>query len=293
MRLIVYADATAAIGAGHVMRCASLAEAWIELGFGSVAHRGEITIPFARNRLAALGIESCVEMEEWEPDAVLVVDNYDERVRRAAANRRSQLKVLVDDLGDMTPGFDVIWNPNPYVAEHLYPSFTGTVISGQVPIRRDLPRWTQESSKVAVSLGGRVPPDWMLAAIDRWATTRAIRLVTGNAAWIPSGWTTVTADDPWKSFARCAMILTAGGSTVWEAAHVGIPVCVLISAPNQRLSGQWASAHGVPVIDVTAARAPARFYRMLKAHAAKAAPLPKVDSGAANVATTLHGRAGQ
>lgn len=290
MNLIVQADATAVTGAGHVMRCASLGEAWIELGIGRVAHSGTISIPFARNRLRALGIESCGDDRLHDAD-VLVLDTYDNKMRRAGAKGRSRLKVLVDDLGDFTPGFDVIWNPNAYESAQMYPSFTGRVISRQVPIRRGLPQWDPESTSVAVSLGGSTPPEWVVTAIDGWATQRGVRPVTGKAAWMPSGWEVVTADDPWKVFSKSAMMLTAGGSTVWEAAFVGIPTCVLVTSPNQRFIGDWAKSNGVPVIDVTAEDARGTLSLRLGACASKAAPLPRIESGAAEVATILHGLA--
>lgn len=287
MQLILHADATSTIGAGHIMRCVSLAEAWIELGVGQVSHHGEVTIPFAKNRLLALGIESREGAYSDSSNAVLLVDSYDEGVRRAAGERQSRLKVLVDDLGHVAPGFDVIWNPNAYDADYLYASFSGVVISQQVPIRRDLPHWKRESSDVAVTLGGRIPPDWIVDAIERWAASRGIQLLTGDASWIPASWRKVTADDPWKAFARCSMILTAGGSTVWEAAHVGIPACVLVTAPNQRLIGEWVRVHGVPVIDITRADASSDFYSKLQSFAIEAALLPRLENGASDVARIL------
>jgi len=49
------ADATPAIGAGHVMRLSVLAAAW-QAGGGEVAWYGEVTIPFVERRLTDLGI---------------------------------------------------------------------------------------------------------------------------------------------------------------------------------------------------------------------------------------------
>lgn len=285
MDLLLQADANRVIGAGHVMRCAALGEAWLRLGLGRVAHAGEVTIPFAASRLAQLGIRSARDMSA--EGAVMVVDNYDPAARRAWAARDSRLKVAVDDIGEDASGFDVIWNPNAYEAARLYPGFTGEVISGIVPIREDLPRWNRSSDDIAVSLGGQTPPDWLVTAIDTWARERGTFCVTGSADWVPATWKSVPPDQQWPHFARCSMLLTAAGSTVWEAAHVGIPACLIVSAENQRLIGDWATRHGAPVIDVTTKAAPGTVIDALRRHGTSAAALPHINNGAPQVARRL------
>jgi hypothetical protein len=88
--------------------------------------------------------------------SVLIVDSYDEDIRRSAVSTtRARVRVLVDDLGELAEGYDVIWNPNAYFADSLYAGFEGRVISGEktVPIRSGLPKWTPESSdRLAFSL---------------------------------------------------------------------------------------------------------------------------------------------
>ena len=288
MRLVILADANSTIGAGHVMRCAALAEAWIEQCLGAVAHAGVVSIPFAARRLESLGI---AKTDNWETDSVggiLVVDSYDEQVRHAARARPGRFTVLVDDVGPVVEQYDAIWNPNAYSSAHLYPQFVGTLIAQRVPIRRELPGWSGTSSDIALSLGGGLPAAWIVRAIDQWAASHSVRIVTARASWVPNHWCAVDSVNPWEAFSRCASMLTAGGSTVWEASYVGIPTCVMLCAPNQRLICLWAAANGAPLVDIALASGSAsELQSLLAEHVPRAALLPRVERATAEVARAL------
>ena len=83
------------------------------------------------------------------------------------------------------------------------------------------------------------------------------------------------------------MIISSAGSTVWEAANVGIPACVLITAPNQALVGNWVAEHGGSVIDTIRSSDIKALSAELERFTAAAAPLPRVEPGAATVARML------
>jgi hypothetical protein len=85
------------------------------------------------------------------------------------------------------------------------------------------------------------------------------------------------------------MLLTAAGSTVWEAANVGVPVCILKTAPNQELMARWAEAGGVTVIDATRPIPLDLLRDSLPPIAGAAKPLPYAESGATEIAAALYG----
>jgi UDP-2,4-diacetamido-2,4,6-trideoxy-beta-L-altropyranose hydrolase len=288
--LVVRANATPEIGAGHVMRCISFAEAWSAEGQGEAAVWGTVSIPFVKARLKESGIALHNSAPSGEI-SVLMVDSYDEHIRRSVPGAtRARLRVLVDDLGELTEGYDVIWNPNAYSADSLYSGFTGRVISGpeSVPIRSGLPRWSAASPAIAVTLGGTRPRDWLVEAVRIWSGSLPDQPVAGESSWIPSAWKAVSAERAWSAFAKCSMMVSSAGSTVWEAANVGIPVCLLMTASNQRLAAEWAVGHGVPLLDAVDERDPAAFAKSLNAAIGRASVLPHLRSGARAAARTIH-----
>ncbi|WP_022662602.1 UDP-2,4-diacetamido-2,4,6-trideoxy-beta-L-altropyranose hydrolase [Paucidesulfovibrio longus] len=60
MLLIICADATPEIGAGHVMRCIALAHSWKALG-GQVVFLGRLSIPWVRERILRSGFSAAEE----------------------------------------------------------------------------------------------------------------------------------------------------------------------------------------------------------------------------------------
>jgi UDP-2,4-diacetamido-2,4,6-trideoxy-beta-L-altropyranose hydrolase len=286
--LVVRADATPGVGAGHVMRCITLAEAWVAEGLGPSAVWGTVSIPFVEARLRACGM-ALVESASTVPPSIIIVDSYDDDVRRFAVDAPAHARVLVDDLGGSTKGYDVIWNPNAYSSDHLYPGFEGTLLSGErtVPIRSGLPGWQPQSPGVAVTLGGTRPPNWLIDGLNVWGDSLDHRPTTGESAWRPAQWRSVRAEEVWSAFARSSVLLTSAGTTVWEAANVGIPVCLIVTAPNQQLIARWAMERGVPVVDALQQRDPADIAEAVKVAIANARALPHLASGARFVARTL------
>src|SRR5437899_12189054 len=162
--LLVLADATAEIGAGHAMRCAALADAWRDLRLGSVGFSGRVEIPFVMARLHDAGadiVPAGAPAGRGRP-RVILLDSYDPARREQALATPGTLHVVVDDLGEPVPvGFDVVWNPNAYADANLYPTFSGSVVAGAeaVPLRDDLPAWRASNAHhLGGALGGGPPP---------------------------------------------------------------------------------------------------------------------------------------
>jgi hypothetical protein len=286
--LVVRADATASIGTGHVMRCATLIDQWNSASFGATTVVGTIDIPFAQRRIAATGATRAKIAPDVTP-FVLVVDTYDLAARAESLRTPgAALTVLMDDLGGAIEGYDVVWNPNAYPAYDMYPGFKGRIISELVPIRSGLPAWRGGSNRIGVSLGGGAPASWLVEALTRWGKTLPEPPIAPSASWIPTEWEQASPDETWKSFADCDVLVTAAGSTIWEAAHIGIPVCALQTMLNQTRIAQWLANHSAPVLDVVSPADPEGLTRSLMKSVESASKLPLVENGAPEAAATLY-----
>lgn len=259
-------------------------------GLGGASVCGQIGIPFVVDRLRALGVPNVGALA---CGAVLVVDTYDPEERARQAQRGdARLRVLVDDLGGpVPPGYDVVWNPNAYADRALYPGFGGKVLAGRdaVPVREGLPAWTGGGDEViAVLLGGGRPPSALVSCIVRFGERVGVGRLRAAGTWVPPEWGRMPAGDPWATIATARVLVTNSGSTLWEAAHVGVPVVPVCSADNQRLIWEWAVAQGAAGVDMLAcgARAEAGAEALLGA-VSRARPLPAIANGAPAVCRTV------
>lgn len=269
------------------MRCLNLAERWLELG-GRAECWGHVDLQFARRRADSLSVP--IVDQAPEESSVLLVDVYDEaeRLSLAGASPASR-RVLVDDLGGYVPGgYHAVWNPNAYGRADLYRPFGGEVIAGDdcVPIRRGLPRWLRNGSG-AVSFGGGELPAPLRDALSQLPVVLEMPQGWSVGGYSPPGWRRANQDDTWSDLHRAAWMITAAGSTVWEAAAVGIPVVVVVFADNQALVGKWAIEKGVPVIDVRNRTDSSRITADLARKVTEAQVLPRLQSGADVVAHRL------
>jgi hypothetical protein len=285
LRLVCRADATAAVGAGHAIRLATLGEAWAAAG-GEVTFAGELALPFVRCRVERLGFR--VESRAPAEADLLVVDSYDLAVRQPSPG--AAVNVLVDDLGGMVPaGFDAVWNPSAYPAGARYPEFAGPVITGpdSIAIRADLPTWHQNGqTEIVVTLGGGTPPEPIQEALARLSPSSGAESFGITGSWAPPGWRSIPPDELWCAAERARVLVTAAGTTVWEAATFGIPAVVLRTAENQRFVYRWAREAGVPGLDTRRAE-PDTLARRLAATLPAARALPPLTNGAPRVAERL------
>lgn len=290
MKLIARADANARVGAGHVIRCATLIEAWRAAGGGEATLAGHVDLPFVTALLSRLRIAERSSVDDAS-HAVLLVDTYDPVERTALARVPALYRVLVDDVGGAVPvGYDAVWHPHPCDGRHLYPGFAGVVISGvdAVPIRAGLPSWRAERHEqaIAVTLGGGALPADLVDVLRAVAAARSGVPFVAVGEWVPATWTRIDAGELWDRASRSACLITAAGTTVWEAAAVGIPVVVLQIADNQARVAAWAEESGAPVVRLTAAR-PVDPVQKVMAALRCARPLPHLADGAPHVASTL------
>ncbi len=289
--LVLVTHATGRSGAGHAMRLGTLAAAWRRRGGRAVAI-GAIELDFVQDRYRSLGIERADEGTDFGPNAVVVVDTYDAATRFAWSKRAgSALRVLVDDTadGDVPRGYDVVWNPNAYSTESMYPNSAGTVLAGvdYLAIRDGLPSWRNVGqTEILVILGGGVPSPVLIESmrqLDALLDTEQFA-TTGN--WAPPRWRKIAADRLWDEAQHARQLVVAAGTTVWEAAAVGIPVILLMTAENQRLVYRWGRDAAIPGINTLLVDAEFLAHQ-LRALLAVPSPLPPVADGTDRVVQRL------
>lgn len=184
MNLLIRADASVAMGTGHVMRCLALAQAWQDAGGAATFAVAEITPPM-RKRLAA----ECCEVVDLcclpgtsedakqtsalarERDAKwIVVDGYQFTSRYQKAMKDTVCKLLlVDDDGRCDQyDADLVLNQNVNADQSMYAArqpYTRLLLGTQFCLlRREFAKWREwkrdiprVARKVLITMGGSDP----------------------------------------------------------------------------------------------------------------------------------------
>jgi UDP-2,4-diacetamido-2,4,6-trideoxy-beta-L-altropyranose hydrolase len=182
--LLIRADASVAIGTGHVVRCLALAQSWQDRGGDAIVAMAESTpgideylrsehVEVAHLQAISGSAQDATQLAEIAKERAadwVVVDGYrfDSDYQRALKGRR--LKVLsVDDTGDAGRYFaDIILNQNPYAGEAMYRDrelYTRLLLGPRFAmLRREFARWQEwkreqspVGNKVLVTMGGSDP----------------------------------------------------------------------------------------------------------------------------------------
>ena len=246
MKVAFRADASAAIGSGHVMRCRALAQALEERG---------ATVEFKQ--------ESQLEAEDW-----LVVDSYSLDAAWESLLRQKAAKILaIDDLADRKHDCDVLLDQNffPDAAsryEGLVPARSRRLLGPRYALlhrefsqfRKKLRTRTGEIEKILVSFGGvdagnetsnvlsllkplRVAVDVVVGAANPHANRIARECAEAGFAFHRQ------AMNMAELMAAADFAVGAGGSTTWERCCMGLPTLqVAISADQVAPSGALADA---------------------------------------------------
>jgi len=241
-------DAGPAVGTGHVMRCLALAQALQYVGSSTVFLSA--TLPkvlrerFTREHCDCRTLTStpyrkqdAQETEKLAGDIGaewIVVDGYSFDAAYQKGIKDAGLKLLfMDDYGHCNHyEADIILNQNIYASENLYtsrePHTTLLLGTKYVLLRKEFHNSLSTGERVRVSgsrnilltLGGLAPAE--LPVIQR-ALEKIGCSVRGTEG---------SADMP--SLMQWAdMAISAGGTTVYELAYMGVPALLLIRADNQ------------------------------------------------------------
>lgn len=282
--LLLRADATPAIGTGHVVRCLVLARAWRERTAGRAVLATVAPVGPLASRVASAGVEvlpldaadpaATAEAARAEDAAWVALDGYgfDEDYQRVVAGAGRSLLVLDDHGHAGAYRAELVLNQNfgataaPYAAsvaaERLLlgpryalvaPEFAG--VRAPDPPRR--------ARRVLVTLGGSDPEGTTAVVVEALALAALVDLqatvVAGPAnphvealreavaALGPAAELVVDAHDMPGRMAAAELAVAAAGGTARELALVGVPSLLLTLAENQRPAAEAMAALGVAV----------------------------------------------
>ncbi|PYV77358.1 MAG: UDP-2,4-diacetamido-2,4,6-trideoxy-beta-L-altropyranose hydrolase [Acidobacteria bacterium] len=191
--LIIRADATAAIGHGHVMRCLALAQAWQDRGGECVFAMAE-PIPEMKARLCTEGFEvipftvasgssddaaQLAELARVRDASWIVVDGYQFRAEYHRALKSAGVRLLVIDDSGHAGSYcsDLVLDQNAGTRESFYDRrapYTELLLGSRYAmLRREFTRcreWKREippiASKILVTMGGSDPENLSLSVLQ-------------------------------------------------------------------------------------------------------------------------------
>lgn len=182
--ILIRADASVAIGAGHVMRCLALSQAWQDAGGGAVFAMAE-SLPAINERLGSEGIpvvhlkhpsgsqadaRETVEMVRSNHATWVALDGYCFSAEYQRRVKDAGMRLLVvDDIGEGSRYFaDLVLNQNVHGNEAMYKereNYTRLLLGSRfVLLRREFASLrertreiTQTGRKVLITMGGSDP----------------------------------------------------------------------------------------------------------------------------------------
>ena len=191
-RLLIRADAGVEMGAGHVMRCLAMAQAWQDGGGRAVFAAAAPPAIEARLRQEAIDVvppgcqpgseadaQQTIELARRQQAVWVVVDGYHFGGDYQRAIKDSGLRLMVmDDYGHSDHYWaDLVLNQNPHAAETLYckrePHTRLLLGTPYVLLRREFLRWRDwrreipdTACKILVALGGSDHRNASLLAVE-------------------------------------------------------------------------------------------------------------------------------
>ena len=262
---VLRADAFDLIGVGHVMRSLALGEALLDAGFDVMlatvglpagmreeARKCGITVvdlqsvPFGSDdALATLSLNG----------AVLVVDGYkfEREFFEILENRATDFAVIDDNVETKALAPSVVINQNPHATAKMYAHLLGEpqLLLGleYVLLRREVREASKQSinpvaGKVFVAMGGSDFLQLTLPIVDGLKnldieicvavgpTNSQRQRIEETVMSIPRARVILQADYI-TELASSSLAILAAGSSLWEAAALGVPSIGLIVADNQ------------------------------------------------------------
>ena len=262
---VLRADASDLIGVGHVMRSLALGETLLDAGFDVVlatvdlpagmreeARKCGITVvdlpcvPFgAADALATLSLNS----------AVLVIDGYlfDREFFEILENRATDFVVIDDNVETKALAPSVVINQNPHATAEMYAHLSGNskLLLGlqYALLRREVREATKQSinpvvRKVFVAMGGsdflnltepivRALRDLDIELCVAVGPTNSQRKQIEDVVQSLPRARVILQADYITELASSSLAILAAGSSLWEAAALGVPSIGLIVADNQ------------------------------------------------------------
>lgn len=282
--LFIRADAGVKIGAGHVMRCIALAQAWQDQGSEvtfishceSEALKERIRIEGYRfisldhacpdssdivNTLSILKNESA-NQNNW-----VVLDGYHFTTEYQKTIRDEGFCLLVIDDINHLPHYhaDILINQNIHALDLNYHCDEDTTLflgTRYVLLRREFLKYQDfkreipdRAKNILVTLGGADPDNVTIKVIEALKRLNepdmAVRIIIGPAnpheemlrkSIVSKGFKAELLINPPnipELMAWADMAVSAGGSTCWELAFMGLPSIVFVLAENQAAVAEY------------------------------------------------------
>ena len=262
---VLRADASGLIGVGHVMRSLALGQALLEAGFDVVlasvdlpagmrkeAHKCGITI--VDLQCDAFGSDDALATLSLN-GAVLVIDGYkfEREFFSELEGRATNFVVIDDNVETKALAPSVVINQNPHATAEMYSHLSGNpkLLLGlqYALLRREVREATKQSinpvaGKVFVAMGGSDFLQLTSPIVDGLKdldieicvavgpTNSQRQQIEETVRSIPRARVILQADYI-AELASSSLAILAAGSSLWEAAALGVPSIGLIVAENQ------------------------------------------------------------
>jgi len=262
---VLRADASGLIGVGHVMRSLALGEAMRDAGFDVML--ASVDLPMGmRDEALKCGVTvvdlQCASFGSDDALAtlalngnVLVVDGYlfERDFFEILENQKINFAVIDDNVETKATAPSVVINQNPHATPQMYEHMSGDpkLLLGlqYALLRREVREATKQSinpvaRKVFVAMGGSdflkltAPIILALKNLDielcvAVGPTNSQRQQIEEALKLAPRARVIRQDEYITELASSSLAILAAGSSLWEAAALGVPTIGLIVADNQ------------------------------------------------------------
>jgi len=274
--LLIRADGNEIIGAGHLMRCFSIAQGFMREG-GKVVLLTVPGLPAIEERMINSGISIrhlCIS-EESESDINetlhlseqigpdwIILDGYHFNGSFHSELKKAGNKVLLmDDHGSLDYyAADLILNQNIYANPDMYDAkyINSNLLMGckYSCLREEFVKWigwkrpkSVDVKKIIITLGGADPDNMTLKIIQALkslddsglhvtvivgAGNQYIDILKESAIEVPFNVEiAINVQDMPELITSSDLAISAGGSTCWELAFLGLPSLIIVMADNQ------------------------------------------------------------
>lgn len=222
--------------------------------------------------LAKRDLEQTICVFDSYPGSWLVLDGYhfDSEYQRQIKQTGHPL-LVIDDMADLGHYYaDIVLNQNIYAEQLEYKCepYTKLLLGTRyVLLRREFLKWQgykrdipEVAKKILVTMGGSDPDNVALKVLKSLEKIVVLDLeviaILGPSNQnrdmiqrVADSSTVIIqlAEDPKNMsslMARADLAVTAGGSTVWELAYMGVPTSVIVLAPNQQNNARYLEKSG-------------------------------------------------